>query len=70
MMYKQIKDIRILKILQKSREFSDIDLSNEYLIENLLNSKINQINNEEKNQIINTLNSLINSKEKALLSNK
>ena len=69
-MYKQIKDIRILKILQKSREFSDIDLSNEYLIENLLNSKINQINNEEKNQIINTLNSLINSKEKALLSNK
>lgn len=69
-MYKQIKDIRILKILQKAREFGDLDLSNEYLIENFLNANLNQINQEEKNKIINSLNDLISSKEKAMLSNK
>lgn len=69
-MYKQIKDIRILKILQKAREFGDLDLSNEYLIENFLNANLNQINQEEKNKIINSLNNLISSKEKAMLSNK
>lgn len=62
------KDLRILKIIQKAREFGDSDLLNENLVEILINSKINSLNQSDKNEFIKILNSIVEVKEKAHLS--
>ncbi|QWU80147.1 hypothetical protein DU472_02250 [Campylobacter novaezeelandiae] len=62
------KDLRILKIIQKAREFGDSDLLNENLVEILINSKINSLNQSDKNEFIKILNSIVEIKEKAHLS--
>ncbi|MBK1964492.1 hypothetical protein [Campylobacter novaezeelandiae] len=62
------KDLRILKIIQKAREFGDSDLLNENLVEILINSKINGLNQSDKNEFIKILNSIVEIKEKAHLS--
>lgn len=62
------KDLRILKIIQKAREFGDSDLLNENLVEILINSKINSLNQSNKNEFIKILNSIVEVKEKAHLS--
>lgn len=62
------KDLRVLKILQKAREFNDSDLLNEDLLNNLINAKFNGISQGQKEQIAEFLNELIKSKDKATLS--
>ncbi|MBZ7950591.1 hypothetical protein ACD575_06320 [Campylobacter sp. LH-2024] len=63
------KDLRVLKIIQKAREFGDLDLCNEILINQLVNTAFNEIEPKEKEELIALLNSLIEAKDKALLSN-
>ncbi|TKX31770.1 hypothetical protein [Campylobacter estrildidarum] len=63
------KDLRVLKIIQKAREFGDLDLCNEILVNQLVNSTFNEIDFKEKEELIALLNSLIEVKDKALLSN-
>lgn len=62
------KDLRVLKILQKAREFNDSDLLNEDLLNNLINAEFKSISQEQKEQIAEFLNELIKSKDKATLS--
>ena len=62
------KDLRVLKILQKAREFNDSDLLNEYLLNNLINAEFKGISQGQKEQIAEFLNELIKSKDKATLS--
>lgn len=62
------KDLRVLKILQKAREFNDSDLLNEDLLNNLINAEFKGISQEQKEQIAEFLNELIKSKDKATLS--
>lgn len=62
------KDLRVLKILQKAREFNDSDLLNEDLLNNLINAEFKGISQGQKEQIAEFLNELIKSKEKATLS--
>lgn len=62
------KDLRVLKILQKAREFNDSDLLNEDLLNNLINAEFNGISQGQKEQIAEFLNELIKSKDKATLS--
>lgn len=62
------KDLRVLKILQKAREFGDTDLLNEELLANLINAEFKGISQKEKEQIAEFLNALIESKDKATLS--
>ncbi|NDJ27807.1 hypothetical protein DMB95_05725 [Campylobacter sp. MIT 12-8780] len=69
-MYMQNKDLRVLKIIQKAREFSDFELSNEQLVSDLIKTELATLNIEQKEQIASFLNELIESKNKALLSNK
>lgn len=64
------KDLRVLKILQKAREFGDADLLNENLVSQLINSDFAKLSLSEREQIAELLNSLISAKDKALLSNK
>lgn len=64
------KDLRVLKILQKAREFGDADLLNENLVSQLINSDFRKLSLSEREQIAELLNSLISAKDKALLSNK
>ncbi|MCW1360061.1 hypothetical protein [Campylobacter sp. US33a] len=64
------KDLRVLQIIQKAREFSDPDLLNENLLAQLVNTPLKPIKNKNKQKIIQSLNELIKAKEKALLSNK
>ncbi len=64
------KDLRVLQVLQKAREFSDPDLLNESLVKELLTVKFSKLSLEEKEGLILILNSLISSKNKALLSGK
>lgn len=62
------KDLRVLKILQKVREFNDSDLLNEDLLNNLINAEFKGISQGQKEQIAEFLNDLIKSKDKATLS--
>lgn len=62
------KDLRVLKIVQKAREFGDTDLLNEDLLANLINAEFKGISQSEKEQIAEFLNALIESKDKATLS--
>lgn len=64
------KDLRVLKIMQKAREFADTDLLNEALVNQLVNTEFKNIEAKEQEELVKVLNSLINAKEKALLSNK
>ncbi|HEP7851546.1 TPA: hypothetical protein ACUVM3_001277 [Campylobacter coli] len=63
------KDLRVLKIIQKAREFGDGDLLNEALVNQLVNAEFKEIENKEREELIALLNSLIEAKDKALLSN-
>ncbi|EAK1569494.1 hypothetical protein CJY35_06735 [Campylobacter coli] len=63
------KDLRVLKIIQKAREFGDGDLLNEALVNQLVNAEFKEIESKEKEELIALLNSLIEAKDKALLSN-
>lgn len=62
------KDLRVLKILQKAREFSDSDLLNEELLTRLIEAEFQNISQAQKEQIAELLNALIESKDKATLS--
>ena len=62
------KDLKVLKILQKAREFNDSDLLNEDLLNNLINAEFKGISQGQKEQIAEFLNELIKSKDKATLS--
>ncbi|HAN0650167.1 TPA: hypothetical protein R5051_000029 [Campylobacter coli] len=63
------KDLRVLKIIQKAREFGDGDLLNEALVNQLVNAEFKEIESKEREELIALLNSLIEAKNKALLSN-
>ncbi|EAI2440064.1 hypothetical protein E2K46_05975 [Campylobacter coli] len=63
------KDLRVLKIIQKAREFGDGDLLNEALVNQLVNTEFKEIESKEREELIALLNSLIEAKDKALLSN-
>ncbi|EGT0711506.1 hypothetical protein JAP02_000535 [Campylobacter coli] len=63
------KDLRVLKIIQKAREFRDGDLLNEALVNQLVNAEFKEIESKEREELIALLNSLIEAKDKALLSN-
>ncbi|MBX0436798.1 hypothetical protein I9C10_04075 [Campylobacter jejuni] len=63
------KDLRVLKIIQKTREFGDGDLLNEALVKQLIDADFCEINEKEKEELATLLHSLINAKDKALLSN-
>ncbi|EHL8924432.1 TPA: hypothetical protein ROE52_000703 [Campylobacter coli] len=63
------KDLRVLKIIQKAREFGDGDLLNEALVNQLVNAEFKEIESKEREELIALLNSLIEVKDKALLSN-
>ncbi|EMN6997704.1 hypothetical protein AAID96_02465 [Campylobacter coli] len=63
------KDLRVLKIIQKAREFGDGDLFNEILVNQLVNTEFKEIESKEREELIALLNSLIEAKDKALLSN-
>lgn len=63
------KDLRVLKIIQKAREFGDGDLLNEILVNQLVNAEFREIESKEREELIALLNSLIEAKDKALLSN-
>lgn len=62
------KDLKVLKIVQKAREFGDTDLLNEELLKNLINAEFKGISQREREQIAEFLNVLIESKDKATLS--
>ena len=62
------KDLRILQIMQKAREFADTDLLNEELVASLLNADLPSLTQSEKEQISESLNELVKAKEKATLS--
>ncbi|WP_409513471.1 hypothetical protein [Campylobacter sp. MIT 97-5078] len=66
----QNKDLRVLKTIQKAREFSDFELSNEQLVSDLIKAELATLNIEQREYITSFLNQLIESKNKALLSNK
>ncbi|HEC1281064.1 TPA: hypothetical protein RY094_001579, partial [Campylobacter coli] len=57
------------KIIQKAREFGDGDLLNEALVNQLVNAEFKEIESKEREELIALLNSLIEAKDKALLSN-
>ncbi|HFN3232034.1 TPA: hypothetical protein ACIKX0_001257 [Campylobacter coli] len=63
------KDLRVLKIIQKARELGDGDLLNEALVNQLVNAEFKEIESKEREELIALLNSLIEAKDKALLSN-
>ncbi|ELE4957441.1 hypothetical protein [Campylobacter coli] len=63
------KDLRVLKIIQKAREFGDGDLLNEALVNQLVNAEFKEIESKEREELIALLNFLIEAKDKALLSN-
>ncbi|HAN0545173.1 TPA: hypothetical protein SG789_000762 [Campylobacter coli] len=63
------KDLRVLKIIQKAREFGDGDLLNEALVNQLVNAEFKEMESKEREGLIALLNSLIEAKDKALLSN-
>ncbi len=62
------KDLRILQIIQKAREFADMDLQNEDLLASLLNADLPSLAQDEKEQICAILEKLVECKDKANLS--
>ncbi|EAH7579960.1 hypothetical protein PQO68_000006 [Campylobacter lari] len=66
----EVKNLLALKILQKSREFSDNDLSNEVLITQMLNHTSQTLNQNDTKNLNEFITTLINAKEKAKMSNK
>ncbi|KAA6225447.1 MULTISPECIES: hypothetical protein [unclassified Campylobacter] len=64
----ETKDLKILKIIQKAREFADSDLLNEQFVSHLLQKDLSKLSSEEEDEIMRILNSIINSKDEALLS--
>lgn len=62
------KDLKVLKIVQKAREFGDTDLLNEELLTNFINAEFKGISQREREQIAEFLNALIENKDKATLS--
>lgn len=42
------KDLRVLKIIQKAREFGDGDLLNEALVNQLVNAEFKEIESKER----------------------
>lgn len=61
-------DLKVIKIVQKARELADGDLLNEQLVQSLINTDFKGLNAEQKAQITELLNALVESKEKAMLS--
>ena len=62
------KDLRVLQIIQKAREFNENDLLNEELVQSLINSEIQALSEAERERISKIINELIESKNKATLS--
>ncbi len=62
------KDLRVLQIIQKAREFNEGDLLNEELVQSLIKSEIQALSEDEREKIAEFINELVKSKEKARLS--
>ena len=62
------KDLRVLQIIQKAREFNEGDLLNEELVQSLIKSEIVGLSEDERERISKIINELIESKNKATLS--
>ena len=62
------KDLKILQIIQKAREFADTDLQNEDLLSSLLSADLPSLTQSEKEQICAILEKLVECKDKANLS--
>ena len=62
------KDLRVLQIIQKAREFNEGDLLNEELVQGLIKSEIQALSDNDREKISKIINELIESKNKATLS--
>ena len=62
------KDLRVLQIIQKAREFNEGDLLNEELVQSLIKSEIQALSEDDREKISKIINELIESKNKATLS--
>lgn len=62
------KDLRVLQIIQKAREFNEGDLLNEELVQSLIKSEIQALSDDDREKISKIINELIESKNKATLS--
>lgn len=62
------KNLTSLKIMQKAREFQDLELSSEALVNSLLAGELNKIDKDDKTALTRIINSLVEAKEKAKLS--
>lgn len=62
------KDLTLLKIIQKARQFNDTELSSEVLLKSLLAQNLNEIKDSEKAYITELLNNLVEAKKEASLS--
>lgn len=66
--FEEIKDLRVLKIMQKAKELNDKDLQNKALIVTLLKANLSPLSANEKETLTRFLNDLIEAKKKAGLS--
>ncbi len=66
--FEEIKDLRVLKIMQKAKELNDKDLQNKALIATLLKANLSPLSANEKETLTRFLNDLIEAKKKAGLS--
>ncbi|AJC85019.1 hypothetical protein [Campylobacter peloridis] len=66
----EVKNLLALKILQKAKEFGDNDLSNEALVTQMLNHNLKNLSKNDTKELKTFINTLINAKEKAKMSNK
>lgn len=62
------KDLTLLKIIQKARQFNDTELSSEALLKSLLAQNLSEIKDSEKAYITELLNNLVEAKKEASLS--
>lgn len=62
------KDLTLLKIIQKARQFNDTELSSEFLLKSLLAQNLSEIKDSEKAYITELLNNLVEAKKEASLS--
>lgn len=62
------KNLTSLKIMQKAREFQDLELNSEALVNSLLAGELNKIDKDDKTALTRIINSLVEAKEKAKLS--
>lgn len=62
------KDLTLLKIIQKARQFNDTELSSEVLLKSLLAQNLSEIKDSEKAYITELLNNLVEAKKEASLS--